>query len=64
MAKKIPADKIKIAESGISSVENILLFKENGFRGFLIGENFMKEKDPSIAFASFVNQLKKEQHAG
>ena len=58
MAEKIPNTKIKVAESGISSVENIKLFRENGFRGFLIGENFMKEKNPAIAFASFVNQLK------
>ncbi|HLK28600.1 MAG TPA: indole-3-glycerol phosphate synthase TrpC [Puia sp.] len=58
MAEKIPSDKIKVAESGISSVENINLFKQHGFRGFLIGENFMKEKNPAIAFASFVNKLK------
>jgi indole-3-glycerol phosphate synthase len=58
MAEKIPAGKIKIAESGISSVENIALFKRNGFHGFLIGETFMKEPDPTIAFAAFVNQLK------
>ena len=58
MAEKIPAAKIKVAESGISTVENIILFKRNGFHGFLIGENFMKEKDPAIAFASFVNKLK------
>jgi indole-3-glycerol phosphate synthase len=58
MAEKIPADKIKVAESGISSVENIVLFKQHGFKGFLIGENFMKQPDPTIAFAAFVNQLK------
>jgi indole-3-glycerol phosphate synthase len=58
MAEKIPAHKIKVAESGISSVKNILLFKENGFKGFLIGENFMKEQNPAIAFAEFVQQLK------
>ncbi len=58
MAKQIPADKIKVAESGISSVENILLFKENGFRGFLIGENFMKEENPGLAFKNFVSRLK------
>jgi indole-3-glycerol phosphate synthase len=58
MAEKIPPEKIKIAESGISSIENIKLFKQHGFQGFLIGENFMKEKNPAIAFASFVNQLK------
>jgi indole-3-glycerol phosphate synthase len=58
MAKKIPVNKIKVAESGISSIENIKLFRENGFHGFLIGENFMKERNPAIAFASFVHQLK------
>jgi indole-3-glycerol phosphate synthase len=58
MAEKIPAGKIKIAESGISSIESIKLFRENGFHGFLIGENFMKEKNPAIAFVTFINQLK------
>ena len=58
MAEKIPAGKIKIAESGISSIENIRLFKENGFNGFLMGENFMKEADPAAAFAKFAEALK------
>lgn len=57
MAEKIPADKIKVAESGISTIENIRLFRENGFRGFLIGENFMKESDPGAAFAKFVKSI-------
>jgi indole-3-glycerol phosphate synthase len=59
MAEKIPNNKIKIAESGISSIENILLFKQHGFKGFLIGENFMKEKNPADAFKNFTQQLKK-----
>jgi len=58
----IPAGKIKITESGISSVDTIATLKRSGFQGFLIGENFMKEPDPAIAFASFVNQLKKGPH--
>jgi indole-3-glycerol phosphate synthase len=58
LSKKIPADKIKVAESGIHDVETIGIFKKAGFRGFLIGENFMKQADPMIAFADFVNQLK------
>jgi indole-3-glycerol phosphate synthase len=64
MAKQIPSTKIKIAESGISSIETILLFKQNGFRGFLIGENFMKEENPGEAFNKFINQLKKVLPAG
>jgi len=57
MAKRIPAGKVKIAESGISSPENIRLFKDHGFRGFLIGENFMKEANPAKAFEQFVQAL-------
>jgi indole-3-glycerol phosphate synthase len=58
MAEKIPENKIKIAESGINNIETIGIFKHAGFRGFLIGENFMKAPDPTIAFADFVKQLK------
>lgn len=58
MAEQIPNDKIKVAESGISSIENILLFQQNGFKGFLIGENFMKEENPGESFKNFVSGLK------
>lgn len=58
LGKQIPSDKIKIAESGISNVETINRFKQAGFKGFLMGENFMKEKDPGEAFKKFVQQLK------
>jgi len=62
MAEKIPFPKFKVAESGISSVNDILLFKKHGFQGFLIGENFMKATNPTIAFAEFVKQLKAKAH--
>lgn len=58
LSRQIPAEKIKIAESGISKVETINIFKEAGFKGFLMGENFMKEKDPGEAFEQFVQKLK------
>jgi indole-3-glycerol phosphate synthase len=55
---KIPADKPAIAESGISSVETIVTLRQAGFKGFLIGEKFMKEEDPGKAFEEFVIRLK------
>lgn len=58
LAKRLPFDKIRIAESGIRDVETLLHMKASGFHGFLIGEQFMKAPDPAIAFASFVDQLK------
>ena len=64
LGKKIPAGKLKIAESGINNIETICTFKNAGFHGFLIGENFMKEADPTIAFADFVKQLKNSSPFG
>ena len=58
LSKQIPGDKIKIAESGINKIETINIFKEAGFKGFLMGENFMKAADPGEAFKQFVQQLK------
>ena len=58
LINKIPKNKPAIAESGISDVDTIVTLREAGFKGFLIGENFMKQPSPSIAFADFVNQLK------
>jgi len=56
----IPKDKLAISESGISNVDTIVMLKQAGFKGFLIGENFMKEDDPGAAFEKFVVQLKKK----
>lgn len=60
LSRQIPADKIKIAESGISNIETIEVFKEAGFKGFLVGENFMKAADPGEAFKQFVQNLKQQ----
>ncbi|MBN1185340.1 MAG: indole-3-glycerol phosphate synthase TrpC [Bacteroidales bacterium] len=56
---KIPDDFVKISESGISSVENIKILDEVGFKGFLIGENFMKTDNPGKACKEFIQKLKK-----
>jgi indole-3-glycerol phosphate synthase len=58
MAEQIPAGKIKVAESGISTVNDILLFRQHGYKGFLIGENFMKAEHPGDVFKLFVEELK------
>jgi indole-3-glycerol phosphate synthase len=57
LAEKIGNGFIKVAESGIDNVKNIQYLKQFGFRGFLIGEHFMKQKDPGTAFRNFVHEL-------
>ncbi len=58
LIKHIPASKVAVAESGISNTDTIVTLRNAGFKGFLIGENFMKQTKPSIAFADFVTELK------
>jgi indole-3-glycerol phosphate synthase len=33
------------------------LREEGGFRGFLMGEQFMKQADPGVALAEFISKL-------
>lgn len=54
LIEKIPEGKPAITESGISSREALLTLRNAGYRGFLIGENFMKEEDPGKSFEEFV----------
>ncbi|RYY41234.1 MAG: indole-3-glycerol phosphate synthase TrpC [Chitinophagaceae bacterium] len=60
LAKEIPSGKIKIAESGIQTPDDVLYLRKQGFEGFLIGERFMKDPDPAGAFAAFAGELKKQ----
>jgi indole-3-glycerol phosphate synthase len=54
----VPAGKIRVAESGISSPDVISSLRKSGFSGFLIGENFMKTADPAKACARFIEQAR------
>ena len=48
---------VLISESGISSPDVIKQLRMVGFRGFLIGECFMRESDPGQALANFVQAI-------
>ncbi len=53
LADKLPTYIPKVAESGISSVEDLKFLRSKGFSGFLIGESFMKNEDPGKACENF-----------
>lgn len=57
LAELIPDDFVKVSESGISSTEAIKELQPFGFKGFLIGENFMKTDHPGASAKSFISQL-------
>ena len=57
LAEKLPQDAVKVSESGISRPETLAALRQCGFRGFLIGERFMKEPDPGAALGTFIAEL-------
>jgi indole-3-glycerol phosphate synthase len=57
LADMIPHGVVKVSESGISKPEAIVELRSFDYQGFLIGENFMKEKDPASAAADFIQNL-------
>src|SRR5207244_1936166 len=49
LAGKIPANVVKVSESGIHSHADVTLLADAGFQAFLVGEHLMKSADPAIA---------------
>lgn len=58
LAEKIPAECIKISESCISSASTIKQLQSVGYRGFLIGETFMKTENPPEALKDLIAQVR------
>lgn len=58
LAEQLPKDVCRVSESGISNPEVVKRLREEaGFRGFLIGEQFMKQENPGAALKDFIAAL-------
>ena len=57
LAEQLPKDAVKVSESGISNPDTVRALRAAGFRGFLIGETFMKTPDPGKALAEFILKI-------
>ncbi|WP_455663658.1 indole-3-glycerol phosphate synthase TrpC [Phocaeicola sp.] len=57
LAERLPKEMLLVSESGISTPETVKQLRAAGFRGFLIGENFMKTPDPGKALQEFIKEL-------
>lgn len=58
LAELIPTRYVKISESGLDAPEDLITLGKAGFKGFLMGERFMKEQNPGKAMAEFVAKYK------
>ncbi|MFV0440634.1 MAG: indole-3-glycerol-phosphate synthase TrpC, partial [Lachnospirales bacterium] len=54
LGNKLPKEILKISESGISDVESVKHLREHGFKGFLMGENFMRTENPAKTCEEFI----------
>ena len=57
LSKHIPAKFVKISESGLAGADEIRYLKQYGFKGFLIGETFMKTDNPGNACKKLIEEL-------
>ena len=58
LAEKLPKDVCRVSESGISNPMIVKRLREEAsFRGFLMGEQFMKQENPGQALSEFIAQL-------
>lgn len=51
------ASPLFVAESGISQSGSVKALRTAGFRGFLIGETFMRTSDPGQTLSNFIKEL-------
>ena len=49
LAQYLPADACRVSESGLKDADTLNALRLAGYRGFLIGERFMKEESPGEA---------------
>lgn len=57
MASRLPGEKLWVSESGISNPDTIRRLRRAGYRGFLMGEYFMRAANPGLALREFVMEL-------
>ena len=51
MLKDVPKDKLLVTESGILTTDDVAKMRAAGVNGFLVGEAFMRAKEPGLALA-------------
>ena len=57
LAEHLPEDIIRVSESGLSQPETISQLRDAGFRGFLIGETFMRTGQPGETLKDFIDKI-------
>jgi indole-3-glycerol phosphate synthase len=57
LVDRMPANAVRIAESGIHTAEDIERLRAAGFDAFLIGESLMRQPDPGAALRALLSPI-------
>lgn len=57
IASLLPDSILRVSESGISNPDTVKRLRDAGYRGFLIGETFMRQPEPGEALSKFIQEL-------
>lgn len=57
MIERLPQDRVLVSESGISNPDTVRLLRKVGYRGFLMGEHFMRHENPGAALKEFIEKI-------
>lgn len=61
LVQRMPAETVKVAESGLRTAEEIAALRDAGYQAFLMGETLMRQPDPGAALASLLRHESKEK---
>ncbi|MCC2674396.1 MAG: trpC [Ramlibacter sp.] len=56
MLQDVPADRLLVTESGIQTQEDVRRMRSSGVHAFLVGEAFMRAKEPGEALAALFGE--------
>lgn len=56
LAKAIPQGIVKVAESGITSLQDVISYRNSGAEAILVGEALVKDGDPAQMIQNFINR--------
>ncbi len=52
----LPPSRLLVTESGIATPEDVRMMQEHDIHSFLVGESFMKQERPDLAFQALFGQ--------
>ena len=61
MADKLPADRVRVAESGIHGPDNLARLHAAGYDAFLVGEHLVRAENPELALRTLLGNPVSDQ---